>query len=55
MAFFVVGVCGGGGVVGVGVCICVGAGFAISPTSVTCWVCSPSPLLQSNSRVFAEA
>ena len=29
----------------------VGVAFTISHTAVTCWVCSPSPVLQSNSRV----
>ena len=29
----------------------VGVGFTISHTAVTCWACSPSPVLQSNSRV----
>ena len=29
----------------------VGVGFTTSHTAVTCWVCSPSPVLKSNSRV----
>ena len=29
----------------------VGVAFTLSHTAVTCWVCSPSPVLQSNSRV----
>ena len=36
---------------GVGVGVVVGVAFTISHTAVTCWVCSPSPVLQSNSRV----
>ena len=49
-----VGVGAGAGVgagVGVGVDVGVVVGFTISHTAVTCWVCSPSPVLQSNSRV----
>ena len=38
-------------VVGVGLDVSVVVGFTISHTAVTCWVCSPSPVLQSNSRV----
>ena len=34
-----------------GVGVCVGVAFTISHTAVTCWVCSPSPVLQSNTRV----
>ena len=37
--------------VGVGVGVGVGAAFTISPTAVTCWVCFPSPIFISNSRV----
>ena len=36
---------------GVGVGVGAGVAFTISHTAVTCWVCSPSPVLQSNSRV----
>ena len=42
MQFYSYGVC-----VGVGVDVA----FTISHTAVTCWVCSPSPVLESNSRV----
>ena len=34
-----------------GVGVCVGVAFTISHSAVTCWVCSPSPVLQSNTRV----
>ena len=36
---------------GFGVGVGVGVAFTLSHTAVTCWVCSPSPVLQSNSRV----
>ena len=36
---------------GVGVGVGVGVAFTISHTAVTCWVCSPSPVLKSNSKV----
>ena len=45
----VVVVCGVG--IGVGIGVGVGVDFTLSPTAVTCWVCSPSPVLQSNIRV----
>ena len=32
----------------------VGVVFTISHTAVTCWVCSPSPVLQSNSRIMQK-
>ena len=34
-----------------GVGVGVGVAFTISHTAVTCWVCSPSPVLPSNSIV----
>ena len=38
-------------VVGVGLDVSVVVGFTISHTAVTCWVCSPSQVLQFNCRV----